>query len=109
MLRNRLPTSTELDSDSFQEVMNAPHKPLVVIVAAPTNELETTAESVRRIASQWKDSKAEGDVIFTWMDAGRWSSWLKNMYGVKENTLPRVILANHSVCDIILRLCEYVH
>ncbi|KAJ3482266.1 hypothetical protein NLI96_g7101 [Meripilus lineatus] len=96
MLRNRLPTSTELDSDSFQEVMNAPHKPLVVIVAAPTNELETTAESVRRIASQWKDSKAEGDVIFTWMDAGRWSSWLKNMYGVKENTLPRVILANHS-------------
>lgn len=97
MLRNRLPTSLELDTDTFQEVMNAQHKPLVVIVAAAASELESVAQNVQEIATHWKDSKAEGNVVFTWMDAERWASWLKNMYGVKQDALPRVIIADHSV------------
>ena len=47
---NRLPTFTELDADSFQEVMNAPHKPLVVLVAAPRAALHDAADRVRAIA-----------------------------------------------------------
>lgn len=101
MLHNRLPTSLELDTDTFQEVMNAAHKPLVVIVAAPASELDQAAKTVQEISTQWKDNKAEGNVVFTWMDADKWSTWLKNMYGIKGD-LPRVVLSDHSVSSSLI-------
>ncbi|THG93397.1 hypothetical protein EW026_g7827 [Hermanssonia centrifuga] len=96
LLRNRLPTNMPLDSDSFQEVMNAPHKPLVVIAAASQVDLVRTADTIKEVARRWKDSKAEGDVVFTWMDADKWSSWLKSMYGIKAGSAVHVVVANHS-------------
>lgn len=99
LLRNRLPTATELDSDTFQDVMNAAHKPLVVIVAAPPSASVQVAQKVGDIAQRWKDSKTRGDVVFTWMDADKWGSWLKSMYGIKSRAdgSLQVIVADHSV------------
>lgn len=94
---NKLPTFTELDADSFQEVMNAPHQPLVVLVAAPRAALHDAADRVKAIAQQWRDSKARGDVVFAWMDADKWASWLKSMYGVAADAAPAVVVASHSV------------
>ncbi|KAI8984891.1 thioredoxin-domain-containing protein [Trametes punicea] len=96
LLRNRLPTALELDSDNFQDVMNAAHKPLVVIVGTPKHELERTARKVRELARQWRDARETASVVFTWMDADKWGSWLKSMYGLKSGSLPRAIVANHS-------------
>ncbi|EKM59022.1 uncharacterized protein PHACADRAFT_249184, partial [Phanerochaete carnosa HHB-10118-sp] len=77
--------------------MNAPHKPLVVLVAAPQSELRDTAEQVRTVAQQWRDSKHPGDIVFALMDADKWGSWLKSMYGIKAESGPRVVVADHSV------------
>ncbi|KAI0655239.1 thioredoxin-domain-containing protein [Cubamyces menziesii] len=96
LVHNRLPTALELDSDNFQDVMNAPHKPLVVIVGTPKNEMEQVAREVRTLARQWRDARETVPVVFTWMDADKWGSWLKSMYGVKANALPKAIVANHS-------------
>ncbi|OBZ66615.1 Thioredoxin domain-containing protein 5 [Grifola frondosa] len=96
LLSNRLPTSMELDSDTFQEVMNAPHKPLAVIVAAPSEQKDAIAKEVRDIGGRWRNSKGSPSVVFTWMDAEKWSSWLKGMYGIKSDALPRIVIANHS-------------
>ena len=97
LVSNKLPTYVELDSDNFQEVMNAAHKPLVVLVAAPKAELASTAERVRAVAQQWKDSKAAGAVVFTTMDADKWAKWLGSMYGIKPENGVSVVVANHSV------------
>ena len=65
--------------------MYASHKPLVVIVATRLEEYNQVPQKVREIAKNWKDSKARGDVVFTWMDSNKWGSWLKSMYGVKAD------------------------
>ncbi|KAL4241266.1 hypothetical protein ABKN59_000026 [Abortiporus biennis] len=96
LLRNKLPTSLELDSDTFQEVMNAPHHPLVVLVAAPATELSAISNQVQDIAAKWRSNKHEGDVVFAWMDSGRWANWLKSMYGIKAASLPAVVITDHS-------------
>ncbi|KAH9853322.1 thioredoxin-domain-containing protein [Lenzites betulinus] len=96
LLRNRLPTALELDSDNFQDVMNAPHKPLVVIVATPQRDLKQIAKEVESVARKWRDAREHAPVVFTWMDADKWGKWLKGMYGLKAASLPRAVVANHT-------------
>ena len=97
LVSNKLPTYVELDSDNFQEVMNAAHKPLVVLVAAPQKEMHQTTEHVRAVAQQWRDAKHPGDVVFALMDADKWAKWLKSMYGVDATEGARVVVADHAV------------
>jgi thioredoxin domain-containing protein 5 len=83
----------ELNQESFQSVMNAPHKPLVVIVATFKENEGTVREKLWEIGLSWRakadDMKSERGssrgVVFTWMDRERWGSWLKGMYGIKES------------------------
>ena len=103
MTKNRLPSAMELNEDSFQEVMNAPHEPLVVIVATPRGELATNAQKVKDIARQWRDSKGDSAVVFTWMDMDRWASWLKGMYAIPSDESSHIIVADHAVSVIISR------
>ena len=93
--------------------MNAPHKPLVVIAATSQSDKEQTAKEVTEIARKWRDRKEQAPVVFTWMDADRWGSWLKSMYGVKPSHLPQPLVTNHSVrggclfLDLYSRLLAY--
>ncbi|CCL99003.1 uncharacterized protein FIBRA_01011 [Fibroporia radiculosa] len=96
LLRNRLPSSMELDADNFQEVMNAPHKPLVVLIATPKDQMGVVSSAVQKIARQWKDTKGDGAISFVWMDGEKWGKWLKSMYGIKADSLPRIVVANHA-------------
>jgi hypothetical protein len=89
--------SMQLDSDTFQDVMFAPHKPLVVITAAPESRLSGTSDRVKTVAAQWKDRQGSDDVVFTWMDSDKWSKWLKSMYGITADDSAHVIISNHSV------------
>ncbi|THH16918.1 hypothetical protein EW146_g3797 [Bondarzewia mesenterica] len=90
LLHNRLPSSMELGDGTFQQVMNAAHRPLVVIVSVPKDgaEREGLVKEVADVAQKWRrrsDSEKgaqERGVVFTWMDADRWASWLKSMYGI---------------------------
>ncbi|TFK56291.1 thioredoxin-domain-containing protein [Heliocybe sulcata] len=98
LLANRLPTATELSSDSFQSIMKAPHNPLVVLVAVPDVNDASVLKTIRDIGRQWRNRKglAGGrDVVFTWMDASKWGKWLKSMYGIRSGDLPGVVVADH--------------
>jgi thioredoxin domain-containing protein 5 len=91
LLHNRLPTTMELNQESFQAVMNAPNKPLVVIVATFKDKEESVREKLTTVGLRWR-ARMEGmgndvgrrPVVFTWMDRDRWGTWLKGMYGIKE-------------------------
>ncbi|KAI0759740.1 thioredoxin-domain-containing protein [Trametes elegans] len=96
LLRHRLPSALELDSDNFQDVMNAPHKPLVVVVATPSGALAQTARAVGDLARAWRAAREPAPVVFAWMDADKWGKWLKSMYGLKPAALPAAVVANHS-------------
>jgi len=99
LLANRLPTTVELNQENFQQVMNAPHKPLVVIVVVNKSTKEKVSEKVKEIGKKWrvsKSNKGSRDVVFTWMDADKWAGWLKNMYGVKAGDRPAIVIADHS-------------
>ncbi|KIM79468.1 hypothetical protein PILCRDRAFT_823363 [Piloderma croceum F 1598] len=99
LIANRIPTTVELSQETFQLVMNAPHKPLVVIAPVNKGKKEKVAEKMKEIGKKWrvrKLNKGNRDVVFTWMDTDKWASWLKNMYGVKATEEPTVIVADHS-------------
>ncbi|TCD69206.1 hypothetical protein EIP91_008502 [Steccherinum ochraceum] len=95
LVRNKLPTALELHTDTFQEVMNAPYHPLVVIVAAPKSDT-SVATRLQQIAMSWKRERKDENVVFTHMDSDKWASWLKSMYGIKGADLPSIVIANHS-------------
>jgi thioredoxin domain-containing protein 5 len=90
--------------------MNAPHQPLVVIAAVTTETKDIVAEKVRDIGKTWNargDRHENGnlrEVVFTWMDAEKWASWLKSMYGIKAEpgSDPAIIVADHAVCLSLL-------
>ncbi|KAF9224446.1 thioredoxin-like protein, partial [Gyrodon lividus] len=100
LFTNRLPTSLELSRDMFQQVMDAPHKPLVVIVSAPKGMHDTVSEKLNDIGKKWRlrtslSHGAKRHVVFTWMDADQWGKWMKSMYGIKTGTEPEVVVADH--------------
>ncbi|KAJ7461840.1 protein disulfide isomerase [Mycena galericulata] len=108
LLANRLPTSMELTQDTFQSVMNAPHTPLVVIAAVTKDTRDKVSERFRDIAAKWRvRTGGTGifhgrSVVFTWMDAEKWESWMKSMYGIKKGRgdeiedVP-VVIADHKI------------
>lgn len=99
LFANRLPTSIELSRDVFQQVMHAPHNPLVVITATPNDIQNDVSSKLNDIAKKWrlrKNHVGRQDVIFTWMDADQWGSWMKSMYGVKVKDQPKVVVADHN-------------
>ena len=60
-----------------------------------------TFEKVKDIARRWRANKGATNVVFTWMDADKWGSWLKSMYGIKAGEMPRAVVANHTVRRIL--------
>jgi len=108
LFANRLPTSLELSRDVFQQVMEAPNKPLVVVVSAPKGTQVSVAEKLNEIGKKWrlKANQNQGksgrrDVVFTWMDADQWGKWMKGMYGVKPSGEPEVVIADHGVSSLL--------
>ena len=82
----------------------------MVIAAVTTETKDKVAEKVRDIGKTWNsrgDRHENGnsrEVIFTWMDAEKWASWLKSMYGIKAEpgSDPVIIVADHAVCPSLL-------
>lgn len=101
--RNRLPSAVQLDSETFQSVMNPKYisAPLVVIVAVTEQNQQNVVPTLKSIGKQWREGEKVGqrDVAFAWMDGERWSKWLKSMYGVVDTgaETPSVIVADHAV------------
>ena len=112
---HRWPSALELGEGSFQEVMNAETKPLVVLVSVTDSgaERDRIIAKVRELAVQWRKTSAlqntpdhgARQVLFTWMDQNRWATWLKSMYGI--NGPAQVVITDHSVgvtfgCHMVL-------
>ncbi|KAI0029678.1 thioredoxin-domain-containing protein [Vararia minispora EC-137] len=102
MLAHRLPSALELSELSFQEVMKARARPLVVLTSVPaaTNfaEYEWLVGETTKIAMKWREltlqrGSTRRSVVFVWMDAEKWSKWLKSMYGIQGPN--RVVIADH--------------
>jgi hypothetical protein len=102
---HRWPSALELGEGSFQEIMNAESKPLVVLASVTDSgaERDQIIASVRKLAIEWRKTGAAQyapaqearQVLFTWMDQGRWAKWLKSMYGI--NGPAQVVITDHSV------------
>lgn len=102
--RNRLPSALQLDSETFQSVMNPKHisAPLVVIAVVSERNRQNVVAATKSIGKQWREGEKAGkrDVVFTWMDGDRWSSWLKSMYGIVDAgraETPSVVIVDHAV------------
>jgi len=84
--------------------MNPKHisAPLVVIVVVSEKNRQNVIPALRSIGKQWREGEKVGqrEVVFTWMDAERWSKWLKSMYGIAGTgtaETPSVIVVDHAV------------
>lgn len=100
LIRNRLPTVLALTQETFQDVMNAPHAPLVVLAAVPPTQTERAKEVLEGVARAYRQragAAGEKDVVFTYMDSEKWASWMKSMYGIRAANGPAVVIADHKV------------
>ncbi|EIN04376.1 thioredoxin-like protein [Punctularia strigosozonata HHB-11173 SS5] len=104
LTKHKLPTALELTQETFQSVMSAPHRPLVVLAAVGKDDANKDAytKSIKELARAWlaKEQAEPGKraVVFTWMDADRWASWLKSMYGIQvvPGAEPPVVITDHA-------------
>lgn len=122
LLTHRLPTSLELARDTFQSVMNAPQKPLVVIAAAPGAVRAKVLDRLNDVAKVWR-VRTDGsgvvhgrEVVFAYMDHDEWSEWLHSMYRISKPNgedakrlddldKVQVVIADHSVSSILRSFC----
>lgn len=109
IMKHAIPSALELGSGTFQRVMTAEHKPLVVIAPYNADTFNAVQARVKEVAKKWRirkgDKSAEAhaqahlkgdkhgndehrhhaheprEVVFAWMDADKWGAWLKSMYG----------------------------
>ena len=86
---HHLPGAVELNQDTFQDVMNAKHNPLVVIASSNANMKSKIEARVRDISKKWRartggsGEVGNREIIFAWMDTQRWKDWMKSMYGIE--------------------------
>jgi thioredoxin domain-containing protein 5 len=96
--------------------MNAPHKPLVVLVAVGAEGKDQYTKQIKDIAKAWQEKELQSTtptsrgVAFTWMDADRWASWLKSMYGIQvvNGAEPQVVIASHAVRRYGFLICFWL-
>ena len=84
--------------------MNPKHvsAPLVVIATVSERNRQNVISATKSIGKQWREGEkaVKRDVVFTWMDGERWSSWLKSMYGIVDAgraETPNIVIADHAV------------
>ncbi|KAG8935469.1 hypothetical protein FRC02_008020 [Tulasnella sp. 418] len=100
---HRLPIADELTSDNFQAIMKSDTGSYVVLVAIDRETrgddlFQNDFSKLKDMATLWsKDAKQVHGrpVQFVWMDAGKWSKWLKSMYGIKSPKAPAVVITDH--------------
>ncbi|KAF9268413.1 hypothetical protein L218DRAFT_954776 [Marasmius fiardii PR-910] len=110
LINNRLPTTVELTRDTFQSIMNAPSRPLVVITSVTEENEELARRTLFELGKSWRKetggkgiasgTRGKRPVVFAYMNAEKWKDWMKSMYGVKpKKTLELseldVVIADH--------------
>ncbi|KAJ9096608.1 hypothetical protein QFC19_007141 [Naganishia cerealis] len=118
VLAQRNPTVFELDSGNFDDIMQSPTRPLVVLVALKKSgraqgDLEKETGELHKIAKAWYRGGRtfEQPVWFAWIDGERYKKWLKQNYGIKHTQLPAVVLAdpaNHQYYDTTLERSKLI-
>ncbi|TKY87022.1 hypothetical protein EX895_003699 [Sporisorium graminicola] len=103
---------TELTAANFEEIVRNKEDALVVLAAlsdtfhgarpagTPAEGIalkEVEIDALRSIALEWRLKKASNSarqVIFAWIDADRWKSPLKKLYGIDATRVPAVVLVD---------------
>ena len=88
--------------ENFLNIMKSPSEPLVVLAAMePSAKSDSQRDDLFAVARAWREEGLlEGrhrDVIFVWMNAERWTTWLKKQYAITQEQLPVVIIVDHAV------------
>ncbi|SPO40477.1 related to Pig2 - related to protein disulfide isomerase [Pseudozyma flocculosa] len=108
----RWPLMTELTGANFDEVLDNESGAYVVVAALSdvhhhgrqsTDVVEGTKErdrelmAVRSLSLGWRENlaaKSPAKVIWAWIDADRWATQLRKLYGIKPLDLPHLLLVN---------------
>ena len=103
---------TELTAANFEEIVRNKEDALVVLAALSdtyhgTQQADNSAEGIalkeaeisalRSTALEWRLNKAtrsERQVVFAWIDADRWKSALKKLYGIDATKVPAAVLVD---------------
>lgn len=113
--------------------MTAPEEPLIVIAAVPQKMEGKVQKRIGDLVAMWKSrtagtgraqstaSKArlgkglkvkkerkEREVVFAWMNADKWSDWIKSMYAIEYDDEGatsladvHVVITDHKVCVVL--------
>jgi hypothetical protein len=102
---HRHPTVTHLTSGNYNEVMKTDSRAIVVLAALHKgDDGEKERQKLMSVAKAWKRG-GRGfvqPVLFAWIEGERWSSWLRQSYGIKKKNLPAVVVVDPAVRRQIL-------
>ncbi|KAJ3162751.1 hypothetical protein HDU86_003724 [Geranomyces michiganensis] len=99
---NRHPRVVHLDSDNQEEILGGNHLVVIAVVDPakrnPRIGLSAVLKIVKDAAILWErqetTEKLSGMVMFTWLDGGKWASYVERVYGLYAPQLPAIIVAD---------------
>ncbi|KAL2919305.1 hypothetical protein HK105_200948 [Polyrhizophydium stewartii] len=96
IMKERFPLVTKLDSSTQSEILEGGKTVALALVDPNTPEGKSSLAYLRGSARFWKtdvDHPLKDKVKFAWMDASLYAEYIKSVYGVKRDELPRFVVA----------------
>lgn len=84
--------------------MKADSRAIVVLAALHKgDEGEKERQKLMSVAKAWKRGGRgfNQPVFFAWIEAERWSSWLRQSYGIKKKDIPAVVVVDAPVSSLM--------
>ncbi|KAI8592673.1 thioredoxin-like protein [Geranomyces variabilis] len=99
---NRYPRVLQLDADNQEEILGGDRLVVIAVVDPakrdPRVGLSSVLKTVKDAAIQWEQheraQKLNDLVVFTWLDGGKWASYVERVYGLYAPQLPSIIVAD---------------
>ncbi|KAI8894323.1 thioredoxin-like protein [Globomyces pollinis-pini] len=95
ILKNRYPLVVELSVENQPDINNIPYVVMLLVDPDSNTKGKAPISELRLTAKAFYESNSNSEnVKFTWLDAVKFSDYVKTLYGIKQEDLPRYIIAN---------------
>ncbi|KAJ3015948.1 hypothetical protein HKX48_004287 [Thoreauomyces humboldtii] len=96
---NRHPRVLHLDADNQEEVLGGDAVVVIAVIDPADPKKHAVLKALRDATFGWENQARtenlhEDLVVFTWLDGVKWSAYVERVYGVTEQQVPLIIIAD---------------
>ena len=99
---HRFPTLTQLTTTTFNDLLLSSSKAVLVLGVFESDTIGADQrDKLAEIARSWKKGgrKLAQPVRFAWVEVDKWTSWLKQSFGISRQDLPALVVIDTDVSE----------